>query len=211
MQGITRAQAEEYVHKSEALLKEAGEFLKDAVKIVPPEETDGRDTAVMWDGSDVWLIPSMVSSRAAELENGSGDSKGKARQVPTYSRSEALLQRLKRDPEVIKVDPTSVEQTEDLFDKWHREHVLAKEGGMDHSEWFERIKATLNEKGEGEVLTKTRDSLGTSRNTKAIQLTIYLICFLCSTFEHGQPNVLDKIFLQGLPDRERRRETESSS
>ena len=36
VQDITRAQAEEYVHKSEELFQEAGEFLKDAVKVVPP-------------------------------------------------------------------------------------------------------------------------------------------------------------------------------
>jgi hypothetical protein len=157
VQGITRAQAEEYVHKSEALLKDAGEFLKDAVKIVPPEETGtgGATSNVMWDGSDVWLIPSMSSDADA-----AGDEKGKAREIPTYSRAEALLKRLKRDPEVIKVDPASVDQTKNMFDTWFREHVSSKEGGMDSAEWFERIKSVLAEKEEGQVLTETRDSLG---------------------------------------------------
>ena len=61
VQDITRAQAEEYVQKSEELLREAGEFLKDAVKVVPPE-SQGGDLGVVWDGSDVWMLPAMGAS-----------------------------------------------------------------------------------------------------------------------------------------------------
>lgn len=52
----TLAQAEklagEYVHRSEALLKGAGAFLKDAVQVVPAEGSDNT-RGVVWDGSDM--------------------------------------------------------------------------------------------------------------------------------------------------------------
>ena len=62
VQGVTRAQAEEYVHKSEALLKEAGEYLKDAVKVVPPEGQEENGTEVTFDGTDLVFMPPTVGS-----------------------------------------------------------------------------------------------------------------------------------------------------
>jgi hypothetical protein len=53
---ISLAQAEklagEYVHRSEALLKGAGAFLKDAVHVIPGEGPDST-RGVVWDGSDM--------------------------------------------------------------------------------------------------------------------------------------------------------------
>jgi hypothetical protein len=47
--------AEEYVHRSEALLKNAGAFLKDAVHVVPGDASNDMH-GVVWDGSDVCVI-----------------------------------------------------------------------------------------------------------------------------------------------------------
>lgn len=47
--------AEEYVHRSEALLKGAGAFLKDAVHVIPAEGSAGGQN-VFWDGSDVCVL-----------------------------------------------------------------------------------------------------------------------------------------------------------
>lgn len=50
VQDVTRAQAEEYVHKSEALLhevmKEAVDVLREAVKVIPPEEGGATEVPV---------------------------------------------------------------------------------------------------------------------------------------------------------------------
>lgn len=47
--------AEEYVHRSEALLKGAGAFLKDAVNVIPAEGSTSSQN-VFWDGSDVYVL-----------------------------------------------------------------------------------------------------------------------------------------------------------
>ncbi|KAF8967907.1 hypothetical protein BDZ97DRAFT_1801921, partial [Flammula alnicola] len=64
VQGVTLTQAEEYAHKSEALLreavKEAGEVLRDAVKVVPPEQAEtsaAGGSGLVWDGTDMWMFP----------------------------------------------------------------------------------------------------------------------------------------------------------
>jgi hypothetical protein len=170
VQGVTRAQAEEYVQKSEGLLreavKEAGDFLKDAVKVIPPEESD-RDASVgvVWDGSDVWMLPSSYSDpnvvgsgKGKECEHGltSGDAR---RAVAT--RAESLLRRLRHDPEVIKTDPETDQGVKNLYDEWLKREVVVK-GGIQSPEWLEKRKAALNLVGDEEALTNLQNSLGKS-------------------------------------------------
>ena len=82
VQGVTRAQAEEYAQKSEALLREAGEYLKDAVRVVPPE--DGEDGSgsgeadVVFDGMGVGVVvmPPTMTSGSGTKRSAKGKEKG---------------------------------------------------------------------------------------------------------------------------------------
>ncbi|KAH9831934.1 uncharacterized protein C8Q71DRAFT_714775, partial [Rhodofomes roseus] len=50
-------------------LREAGEFLREAVHVVPPEPGEGS-AGVVWDSTDVWMIPTY--SPAATPTEGAG-------------------------------------------------------------------------------------------------------------------------------------------
>lgn len=164
VQGVTRAQAEEYVHKSEELLRDAGEFLKEAVKVVPPEEGGAVTTGVMWDGSDIWMLPDISVGGGAQ-EKG----KGKERQSAAASaeglravatRAEALLKQLKHDPEVIRVDPEADEKVAQMWNEWVEAEVDTAEEGIRSKQWEEAREAALNEPVDGEALKNTLDTLG---------------------------------------------------
>lgn len=165
VQDITRTQAEEYAHKSEELLRDAGEFFKDAVKVVPPEEGGAVTPGVMWDGSDIWMLPEMNTAPAA------GGAKGKEKEKDEKSsaeglravatRAEALLKQLKHDPEVIKADPEAEERAAQMWKEWFSKEVEPKEGGIDSAEWEAAVKAALADPVDGAALQKTMDSLGT--------------------------------------------------
>jgi len=170
VQGITRAQAEEYVHKSEELLKEAGEFLKDAVKVVPPEEgaagSSGVPAGVMWDGSDIWMLPDVGTSTSGAVEKGKGKEResqeGRAsteglRAVAT--RAEALLKQLRHDPNIIKVDPQADERVAPMWDDWLKKEVEEKEDGIQGEHWRLAIQKALEDPVDGSALQKTMDTL----------------------------------------------------
>jgi hypothetical protein len=168
VQGVTRAQAEEYVHKSEGLLRdamrEAGEVLRDAVRVIPPEE-GGPVIPAIWDGTDVWMLPS--SSNATIT-----DAKGKGKQVdsssrlsgeghrPVATRADALLKQLKYDPAVIRADPEAEEGVKESYLSWLADELDSKEGGLDNKEWTDKMTNALGELGDGEALQETHDALG---------------------------------------------------
>ena len=166
VQGVTRAQAEEYVHKSEELLREAGEFLKDAVKVVPPEEGEGTP-GVLWDGTDVWMIPEMRSS---------GDAKGKSREQSADGRSsgeghragatraEALLKQLHHDPEVIRIDPGTDERVKEMWEQWLKKEVESEEHGILSERWTAAVQKALSAPEDGDALQKTMEALGRCMN-----------------------------------------------
>jgi hypothetical protein len=170
VQGVTRAQAEEYVHKSEVLLKdamrEAGEVLRDAVKVIPPEE-GGSVPGAAWDGTDAWMVSSSYEAVT--------DAKGKSKQVGSSllfglpsgeglrsvaTRAESLLKQLKYDPAVIRADPEAEENVKELYSVWIEAEVDSKEGGLDSKEWTDKMNKALEEVGDGEALQRTRDALG---------------------------------------------------
>jgi len=159
VQDITRAQAEEYVHKSGGLLREAGEFLKDAVKVVPPE-SQGESVGVMWDGSDVWMLPVVSSTSASERTHGASasgveqSSMEGTRAVAT--RAEELLRRLRHDDTVIKADPGGEETVKGLYDEWVSNYVEPV-GGIGGEEWLEKRKLALDAEG----VSGLKDSVGT--------------------------------------------------
>ena len=78
------------------------------------------------------------------------------------SRVEALLQRLMRDPEMIKLNPAEDDAVKDLFEEWVKNEVESKEGQMDGVFWRNKIRAALEDKTNGGNLSNTRDTVGKS-------------------------------------------------
>ncbi|KAF5325796.1 hypothetical protein D9611_000058 [Ephemerocybe angulata] len=162
VQGVTRAQAEEYAKKSEALIreamKEANELVKDAVKIIPPDPVEGAgaDAAgaagpgMIWDGSDMWMLPVPTAEAAGgngKERAGSADA-GKQGESETRNavatRALALLHRLQRDPSIVQRDPAADEGMKEVYEKWVGEEIKAK-GGIESPEWAERTARLLME------------------------------------------------------------------
>ena len=165
VQGVTRAQAEEYVLKSEVLIrdamKEAGEVLRDAVKVIPPDQA-GSNEGLIWDGTDMWMLPADSSDSIGREEDGSGSMKGAEAQSAVATRAEALLRRLKRDPAILRLDPEADEGNRNEYRAWLEGDVNGKEGGIDGQEWKGRIAAVLEEPLDGPALKELRDILGKS-------------------------------------------------
>ena len=163
VQGITRAQAEEYVHKSEELLRDAGEFLKEAVKVVPPEEGGAATPGVMWDGSDIWMLPEMGTSVGSDAKGKGKERLGRSnaeglRAVAT--RAEALLKQLKHDPAILSVNPEADEKASQMWQEWLKAEVDTTEEGIDSKQWQEARDAALNDPVDGAALKATLDTLG---------------------------------------------------
>ena len=169
VQGLTRAQAEEYVHKSDSLLREAvreaGVVLREAVKIVPPEEAAAASSSAgaVWDGTDMWTLPSdaTVDGPDGSAQDGADHSSRQAAdtQRAVATRAEALLRRLKHDPSIIRHDPENDEALGDYYSKWLSQEVDAK-GGIDGPYWSQTVTELLEEPDDG--LQQTQDTLGTS-------------------------------------------------
>ena len=164
VQGVTRAQAEEYVLKSEVLIrdamKEAGEALRDAVKVIPPDQA-GSNEGLIWDGADMWMLSTDSSdSVGKEGEDATGSMKSAETQSAVATRAEALLRRLKRDPAILRLDPEADEGNRDEYRAWLERDVNSKEGGIDGQEWKGKIAAVLEEPLDGPALKELQDMLG---------------------------------------------------
>ncbi|KAL0068851.1 hypothetical protein AAF712_004182 [Marasmius tenuissimus] len=161
IQGVTRTQAEEYVQKSEVLLreamKEAGDVLRDAVKVIPPEEGSGdaatgsRSAPVLtWDGSDMWMLPGASEGNVG----GKGKEKEGVTSGSVSTRAEALLKTLRHNPDILKHDPeVDKGAPEGAYLKWAEENVGQ---GIDSEEWSGKIKKDLDESDD---LQATLDAL----------------------------------------------------
>lgn len=166
VQGVTRAQAEEYVHKSEQLLreamKEASEALRDAVKVIPPEESGGySNQGLVWDGTDMWMLPMEAGDvkgkgKEMELSVSSGRQSEDARQA-VATRAQALLKQLKSNPEIIKLDPDADAGSE-TFHAWVSE-AHRKDEHPGTKVWSERVARTLSDTDDGQTLQGTFDAL----------------------------------------------------
>jgi hypothetical protein len=165
VQGVTRTQAEEYVHKSETLLreamKEAGEVLRDAVKIIPPEDNQSNGGAgLVWDGSDMWSLPEPLDSTAPEREQRPESRVQQGSTDSVATRAEFLLRRLKHDPAIIRHDPETDASLKELYSTWISSEVDSKDGGIDGEAWSAKSSALLDDPVAGEPLKDTRDTLG---------------------------------------------------
>ncbi|KAG6918549.1 hypothetical protein DXG01_013639 [Tephrocybe rancida] len=166
VQGVTLAQAEEYAHKSEALIrdavKEASEVLRDAVKILPPEES-GSQGGLVWDGSDMWSLPLELSETTASSNLSKTQRRADA-QNAVATRAESLFRRLRHDPVILERDP-AVDGGE-LYSSWVASEITSQEGGITGKYWSERIATLLGEASTGETLKVTRDTLVPSNLTE---------------------------------------------
>jgi len=161
---MTLQQAEkiagDYKNRGEALFKEAGEFLKDAVKVVPPEQAGATD-GIMWDGSDVWSFPSPIGTpgwggNSAETEkDGSGPT---GTPMGRATRAEALLKHLNYDPEMLKLDPALDDSVKAHFEEFEKN--VQGEGGIFGDKWVTKVQEALAQKGEdATALQKVFDTL----------------------------------------------------
>lgn len=176
VQGVTRAQAEEYVHKSEALLreavKEAGDVLRDAVKVVPPEQIGASaggtpSTGLVWDGTDMWLLPSEAStSESSTVVFDSQPRQSGDTQRAVATRAEALLRRLQRDASIISHDPEA--EVKEKYRAWLEAEVEPKEGGIEGAEWAARVSEALDEPHDGQALKDLQDTLVPSVMTRSL-------------------------------------------
>ncbi|EJU04114.1 hypothetical protein DACRYDRAFT_114520 [Dacryopinax primogenitus] len=159
------AVAQEYAHKGEQILKDAGvrgealyketkDFLKEAVRNVPndPAYAEG----MVWDGTDLWQLPGLSASmnngeRREEIFSASSQAGPSAARssgdmkVPT-TRAEVLLAQLRRTPGVLRVDPTAEPRSAAEWESWGTEHW--------NEDWKEKVEG--QETGE---LKETKDSL----------------------------------------------------
>ncbi|KXN85334.1 hypothetical protein AN958_11434 [Leucoagaricus sp. SymC.cos] len=173
IQGVTRAQAEEYVHKSEALLreavKEAQEVLKDAVKVIPPDEanstSNSASSGLIWDGSDMWMLPGDAEAGVSVASDATANSgKGKTKSVDAgmaavATRADALLRRLRHDPAIVRLDPGSEGTTKEPYTAWIEKEVNSKEGGVEGEEWRTIIAKSLDDAADGKALASLKDTL----------------------------------------------------
>ena len=163
VQGVTRAQAEEYVLNSEVLIrdavKEAAEVLRDAVKVIPPDQA-GSNEGLLWDGTNMWMLPAELSASIGRGEDATGSSRNVETQSAVATRAEALLRRLKRDPAILRHDPEADKGTRDEYHAWWEGEVNTQEGGIDGQEWAHKIAAVLEEPVDGPALKELRDMLG---------------------------------------------------
>lgn len=178
---ITQAEklAEGYLHKSQELFKEAGEFLKDAVKVVPPIDADGRpivdDSVAVVSGTDIWLFPSPIgttgwggnastaptndretSATPPLKESRVSVSSLKGREalfsghMSQATRSEALLRRLKYDSEMLLLDPSQDTAVSAGYADFVEE-VTGKLGGIGGDTMVPRISDVLKAGPGGEL------------------------------------------------------------
>ncbi len=167
VQGAT----EEYVHRSEEFLREAGEFLKDAVKVVPPDEGDSGYPGLIWDGTDVWMLPSMGAAESPAPVSSKG--KGKEREPSTGSgrptmdtlravatRAESMLKQLRHDPAVIQVDPKDDESVREIYTNWLATEAASEDRGLGTTAWQNKVERALADPVDGSALKATLDTLG---------------------------------------------------
>ncbi|KAJ9097690.1 hypothetical protein QFC21_004727 [Naganishia friedmannii] len=168
--------AEEYLKKSEGLLHDAGEFLKDAVKVVPPEDSDGQ--AIAWDGSDMYSF-STAGQNVRRVSSSTLFQSGRSASTEvsrSQLRKEALLHRLRADKELFLVDPSAETEStfrREAFARFLETHIGQK-GGFEGESLADMVEAELSlETKDIETLKQTRDELVPSHLANDVFWTRY--------------------------------------
>lgn len=155
--------AEDYLRKSEGLFHNASEFLKDAVKVVPPGEGDAHGVA--WDGSDSYAFTTAGDGSDRSAYGSSYDpARSSSFEVSrSQLRKEALLRRLRADKELFLVDPgaeTESTSRRSAFEAFWKSEIEQK-GGVDSPAFEARIEAELGQGDqEADTLKSTMEDLG---------------------------------------------------
>ncbi|GJJ06659.1 hypothetical protein Clacol_000854 [Clathrus columnatus] len=142
--------AEQYLSKGEALFKEAGFFLKDAIKVLPPEEGDDTTAGVIWDGTDLWPIPS-TTSRKGKGKEGSDVTPGASSSLRSLGRrTEILLRKLRTDADEIRKNPEdeSDPAIKGLWLSFTKE--VEDNGGINGKTWAEKVEAVTTQSNHDE-------------------------------------------------------------
>jgi hypothetical protein len=189
-------------------MKEAGEALRDVVKVIPPEESGGSSSqGLVWDGADMWMLPAAeggdVKGKGKETDSGPSSrrqSEDARRAVAT--RAQVLLKQLKSNPEIIKLDPET-EASSGTFHAWISD-VQSKGEQPGTKVWSERVADVLSDPQDGHTLQETFDALGTL-TTRSSLLKYSYRCV--STFHTSRRGLLDAVLLPRVSDRTRRAET----
>lgn len=163
--------------ESREFLRGATEFLKEAVKVVPPDEASASSgtgvQGIMWDGMDVWMIPmssgAETPTSAGEGQDAGGSKARKSGEVKAIAtRKEAILRTLRTNPDILKVDPRAEPRTKVLFEEWESKDVESLEGTVQGEAWIEKIQKELET--DMDALTATRDTLSESHILQLVPL-----------------------------------------
>ncbi|KAH9942322.1 uncharacterized protein BXZ73DRAFT_97735 [Epithele typhae] len=210
VQGAAPGALQEAQQRAEGLLKGAGEFLKDAVKVVPPEEGDSY-AGLIWDGTDVWMLPGTVAAASVETA-GKDKGKGKEREkevggsgrpsVDTLravaTRAESMLKQLRHDPEVIKADPTEDGNVREMHATWLATEAASEDRGLGTSAWENKVARAFADPVDGDALKATMDALVPEHLTADEFWTRYFFRVYQVEREEAQRRAL----IQGTNDKE---------
>jgi hypothetical protein len=134
-------------------------------------------------GTDVWVLPSPIGSKgwggsdatedkalltATLSRKGSGKESLSSSQISPATRAEALLRRLKHDPDMIRLDPSKDDAIAADFNAFQKD-LVEKSGGVDGEEMVMKISQELKAGPAGDLhldakaLIDNRDLLGESQ------------------------------------------------
>ncbi|THH06597.1 hypothetical protein EW146_g9561 [Bondarzewia mesenterica] len=189
--------------RGEELLRGAGDLLREAVRVVPPDAAGGSGsgtTGVMWDGTDVWTMPGLSGSETPQSDSpvvGKERSLRRSGEVTAIAMpKEALLRALRTNPEILKVDPTVEHRSSQMFETWVKAEVEEKEGGILGMEWNARIEKEME--SDGTALKDMKDALVASEMTE----DIFWTCYFFRVYQIEQEEIRRKALLQGPVEQE---------
>jgi hypothetical protein len=145
---------------AEEYFRHAGEFLKDAVKVLPPDE-DGQG-GMIWDGSDMYAFSTAGNQDDTAPYDMTRSGSLEVSRAPL--RKEALLRRLRADKELFLVDPAAETESASrraAFQAFYKTEI-EEQGGVEGIAFETKIREELEkESADAETLRATRDALGT--------------------------------------------------
>lgn len=169
---INLSQAEKL---AQDFLGEAGTFLKDAVKVVPPDEGSGSYT-YSWDGTDVGVYGSGYPSDDKDKSTVLFDRASMSGNDMSRSqlRLNALLRRLRTDVELLLQDPSASSETQARQEAFaaFKKHKIEGAGGYQGLEVQKLVWAEMGPEANDadvEALKKTKDAIGEQRDVSEIR------------------------------------------